>query len=178
MSTWDSTPYRADGGADEVVVEVTETLVQDESTGEVLDVVDTVVTDLGTGEVVEVVEIDAYVPGEDEVEDEHDDEVEAALDAELDAEIDAEIEGIDDGSDAVGPGAAREQQPSGTLAFAVSAKEQLASLAEPEVTGDPRIDAATARLGDLADLPTSDHVAVYDDVHRRLQDALADAEVR
>ena len=48
----------------------------------------------------------------------------------------------------------------------------------PEVTGDPRIDAATARLGDLADLPTADHVAVYDDVHRRLQDALADAEVR
>ena len=50
--------------------------------------------------------------------------------------------------------------------------------AETEVTGDPRIDAATARLGDLAELPTSDHVAVYDDVHRRLQDALADAEVR
>jgi len=60
----------------------------------------------------------------------------------------------------------------------VSAKEQLAALAEPEVTGDARIDAATARLGDLADLPTADHVAVYDDVHRRLQDALADAEVR
>ena len=49
---------------------------------------------------------------------------------------------------------------------------------EPEVTGDARVDAATARLDELADLPTSDHVAVYDDVHRRLQDALADAEVR
>ncbi len=88
------------------------------------------------------------------------------------------IDAIDDGSDAVGPGAAHEQQPSGTLAFALSAREQLAALPEPEVTGDPRIDAATARLGDLAELPTSDHVAVYDDVHRRLQDALADAEVR
>jgi hypothetical protein len=85
---------------------------------------------------------------------------------------------IDDGSAAVGPGAAHEQVPSGTLAFALSSREQLAALADPEVTGDARVDAATARLGDLAELPTSDHVAVYDDVHRRLQDALADAEVR
>jgi hypothetical protein len=88
------------------------------------------------------------------------------------------IDAIGDGSTAVGPGAAHEQQPSGTLAFALSAREQLASLPDPEVTGDARVDAATARLGDLAELPTSDHVAVYDDVHRRLQDALADAEVR
>jgi hypothetical protein len=38
------------------------------------------------------------------------------------------------------------------------------------------VDAATARLEELADLPTADHVAVYDDVHQRLQDALADAD--
>ncbi len=88
------------------------------------------------------------------------------------------LDDIDDGSEAVGPGASHEQLPSGTLAFALSSREQLAALADPEVTGDARIDAATARLGDLAELPTSDHVAVYDDVHRRLQDALADAEVR
>jgi hypothetical protein len=81
-------------------------------------------------------------------------------------------------ADADGPGAAHEQQPSGTLAFALSAREQLAALPDPEVTGDARVDAATARLGDLAELPTSDHVGVYDDVQRRLQDALADAEVR
>lgn len=103
-------------------------------------------------------------------------ETEALTGAEADAELDAEIAAIDDGSEAVGPGAAHE--PSGTLAFAVSAKEQLAALPEPEVTGDARVDAATARLGDLADLPTADHVGIYDDVHRRLQDALADAEVR
>jgi hypothetical protein len=102
------------------------------------------------------------------------------LDHAADAEAaDADpIDAIDDGSTAVGPGAAHEQQPSGTLAFALSAREQLAALPDPEVTGDARVDAATARLGDLAELPTSDHVGVYDDVQRRLQDALADAEVR
>ena len=47
-----------------------------------------------------------------------------------------------------------------------------------EITGDARVDAATARLEEVPDLPTADHVAVYDDVHRRLQDALSDAEVR
>lgn len=88
------------------------------------------------------------------------------------------IDLIDDGAEAVGPGASHVQRASGTLAFALSSREQLAALTGPEVTGDARIDAATARLGDLAELPTSDHVGVYDDVHRRLQDALADAEVR
>ena len=86
------------------------------------------------------------------------------------------IDAIDDGSDAVGPGAAHEQTPSGTAR--VRAVGPRAAGGPAAVTGDPRIDAATARLGDLAELPTSDHVAVYDDVHRRLQDALADAEVR
>lgn len=96
----------------------------------------------------------------------------------VDEEAADPIDALDDGSAAVGPGAAHEQQPSGTLAFALSAREQLGALPDPEVTGDARVDAATARLGDLAELPTSDHVGVYDDVHRRLQDALADAEVR
>lgn len=123
-----------------------------------VEVTGTVVADLDPAEAVEAVA------------------AEAPSDAEADAELDAEIEAIDDGSEAVGPGAAHE--PSGTLAFAVSAKGQLAALAAPEVTGDARVDAATARLGDLAELPTADHVAIYDDVHRRLQDALADAEVR
>ena len=41
-------------------------------------------------------------------------------------------------------------------------------------TGDPRVDAAVARLDGLDDAPTGEHVAVYEDVHRRLHDALAD----
>jgi hypothetical protein len=42
-----------------------------------------------------------------------------------------------------------------------------------ESTGDPRVDAAVARLAELDERPTAEHVEVYDDVHRRLQDALS-----
>ena len=42
-----------------------------------------------------------------------------------------------------------------------------------EPTGDPRVDDAVDRLGDLASLPLDEQVAVYDEVQRRLQDALA-----
>ncbi|MBI1376196.1 MAG: hypothetical protein GC157_01725 [Frankiales bacterium] len=83
---------------------------------------------------------------------------------------DADLDAWDDGSDVVGPG--------GSLPFVVSAREEFAALGEVERTGDARVDAATARLAEVAELPVADHVAVYDDVHRRLQDALADADVR
>ena len=39
-------------------------------------------------------------------------------------------------------------------------------------TGDPRVDAAMARLDHLDELPVADHVGEYDAVHRALQDAL------
>jgi hypothetical protein len=49
----------------------------------------------------------------------------------------------------------------------------------PEVTAsdgaDPRVAAAVARLDELGDTPPAEHVEVYEDVHRVLQDALADA---
>jgi hypothetical protein len=35
------------------------------------------------------------------------------------------------------------------------------------------VDSALARLADLEELPVAEHVAVYDEVHRLLQDALA-----
>jgi hypothetical protein len=35
------------------------------------------------------------------------------------------------------------------------------------------VDVALSRLGDLDALAVGDHVAVYDEVHRLLQDALA-----
>ena len=41
-------------------------------------------------------------------------------------------------------------------------------------TADPRVDDAVARLAELRELPTADHVAVYEDIHSRLHDALAD----
>lgn len=46
----------------------------------------------------------------------------------------------------------------------------------PEPTGDPRVDAVLARLGDLAGRPVPEHVEVFEDVHRSLQELLISAE--
>jgi hypothetical protein len=43
---------------------------------------------------------------------------------------------------------------------------------EGETTGDERVDAAMARLGELEGAPPAEHPAIFQDVHRRLQDAL------
>jgi hypothetical protein len=49
-------------------------------------------------------------------------------------------------------------------------------LDEPvETSTDSRVAAAVARLDALGDAPPAEHVEVYEDVHRVLQDALADA---
>jgi hypothetical protein len=46
----------------------------------------------------------------------------------------------------------------------------------PEPTGVPAVDEAVADVSGLDQLPTSEHVAIYDAVHRKLQDALADLD--
>ena len=46
----------------------------------------------------------------------------------------------------------------------------------PQPTGVQTVDAAVERLAELDALPTNEHVAVYDAVHRQLQDALADLD--
>ena len=46
---------------------------------------------------------------------------------------------------------------------------------EDLVAGEGPVATAVARLDSLADLPPAEHVEVYEDVHRVLQDALADA---
>ena len=43
-----------------------------------------------------------------------------------------------------------------------------------EPTGEPRVDDAVARLQDIDAAPTPEHVAVFEDVHGRLQEALRD----
>jgi hypothetical protein len=43
-------------------------------------------------------------------------------------------------------------------------------------TGEPRVDAALDRLRALDGEPLAGHVAVYEDVHRLLQDALSDLD--
>jgi hypothetical protein len=104
---------------------------------------------------------------------------ERIVEAQHDDEIDAELDRLDDGSASVGSGVSSpEVARSEALPFVLTSREHFASVGDVEITGEARVDAATARLEEIADLPTSDHVAVYDDVHRRLQDALSDAEVR
>jgi hypothetical protein len=46
----------------------------------------------------------------------------------------------------------------------------------PEPTGDERVDAALARFDELAAAPVADHVEVFEDVQRRLQDVLASVD--
>jgi hypothetical protein len=48
--------------------------------------------------------------------------------------------------------------------------------AAPDATGVRQVDDALAELTRLDQLPTSEHVAVYEVVHRQFQDALADLD--
>jgi len=93
--------------------------------------------------------------------------------SDIDANLDAAIDDVNDGGQSVRPVVTAESLP-----LAMSTRDAFLHARDVPVTGDARVDAATARLTELVDLPTSDHAAVYDDVHRRLQDALADADQR
>ncbi|MCZ4125809.1 hypothetical protein O3X23_41695 [Streptomyces sp. H39-S7] len=42
----------------------------------------------------------------------------------------------------------------------------------PAPTGQAAVDSLMMRLSDADDLPTADHIEVYEDVHRGLRDAL------
>lgn len=54
--------------------------------------------------------------------------------------------------------------------------EELRAAGDLPETGDPRVDEVLAGLGDLQNLPAAEHVAVYDQAHRGLQDALANLD--
>jgi hypothetical protein len=52
---------------------------------------------------------------------------------------------------------------------------------EPEqrpATGEPRVDAALARLDELSGRPVTEHRAIFEDVHRRLRDVLGELDTR
>jgi hypothetical protein len=44
------------------------------------------------------------------------------------------------------------------------------------VTGEPRVDAALARLDELPDLPVTEHRAVFEHVHRSLSEVLGELD--
>ena len=44
--------------------------------------------------------------------------------------------------------------------------------------GEPRVDAALARLDELAGRPVTEHRAIFEDVHRRLNDVLGELDTR
>lgn len=178
---------------DGTVVELVEAdlvAVVRDSDGAVTEVVETRVVDSeviapdGTvAEVVETETIDARLEGDGiVVTDVVDDELVEQAGAETvviedDDLADTRLEALDDGSAAVAGAEAIVGGPE-ALPFEMPARERFASLDDVAETGDARVDAATARLDEVPDLPTTDHVGVYEDVHRRLQDALSDTEVR
>jgi len=45
-------------------------------------------------------------------------------------------------------------------------------------TGEPRVDAALARLDELPGRPVTEHRAIFEDVHRRLRDVLGELDTR
>lgn len=54
-----------------------------------------------------------------------------------------------------------------------------AGAGQPELVAGPdvpAVDAAMAELATLDELPVHDHAEVYERVHRRLQDAMVDAD--
>ena len=48
--------------------------------------------------------------------------------------------------------------------------------ASPPPTGVAAADAAAQRLAEITDAPVESHVGIYEDVHRRLQEGLADLD--
>ena len=128
--------------------------------------------DVQEADVVDLLDAQADVDASD---DEYGVEVDGHSDfqSDIDSDLDAAIDEVNDGGASVRPVITAESLP-----LAMSTRDAFLHARDVPVTGDARVDAATARLSELVDLPTSDHAAVYDDVHRRLQDALADADQR
>jgi hypothetical protein len=93
--------------------------------------------------------------------------------AEIDPEFpdrSREVVGADPSGEAEGEGEAGIPDEPETFVEEVRAAADL-----PE-TGDPRVDQVLSGLAGIDDLPTADHVGVYDQVHRGLQDALANLD--
>jgi hypothetical protein len=67
-----------------------------------------------------------------------------------------------------------EHQTEGPVAGAGRGRPEQAG--ERPATGEPRVDAALARLDELEGLPVTEHRAVFEGVHRRLRDVLGELD--
>ncbi|WP_067887292.1 hypothetical protein [Actinomadura chibensis] len=76
---------------------------------------------------------------------------------------------------AAAPERAAAETAAETAAEEPAGEPEFPAVPAPEPTGDPRVDAALARLGELGGRPVSAHVEVFEDVHQRLQEILAAA---
>jgi hypothetical protein len=85
---------------------------------------------------------------------------------------------VDAGGDlaAEGAGIATDHGMTSGIDGEIAAPGELGAWAWPAATGVASVDAAIDELARLDELPTSEHVAVYEGLHAQLQDALADLD--
>jgi hypothetical protein len=80
------------------------------------------------------------------------------------------------------PGLQPPARPAGTGPAAAGPAETGSAEAGPgpaeqrPVTGEPRVDAALARLDELRELPVTEHRVVYEYVHRSLSEVLGELD--
>ena len=72
------------------------------------------------------------------------------------------------------PDGASETAPASETAARSDAEESDASQETRQATGEPRVDAALGRLGELDELQVSEHPRVYERVHEQLVDVLGE----
>jgi hypothetical protein len=74
-----------------------------------------------------------------------------------------------------GPGSAEPSEADEAVATAeAAATGEAAATEEQPATGEPRVDAALRRLGELDELPVSEHPGVYERIHEQLVEVLGE----
>ncbi len=91
------------------------------------------------------------------------------------------LPGWDAGDGSAGAGSAEAQAAAAGSAEAGSAEAGSAEAGsvpdqQRPVTGEPRVDAALARLDELPELPVTEHRAVFEHVHRSLSEVLGELD--
>lgn len=83
---------------------------------------------------------------------------------------------MSDPHDATGHDRGADTRPEGQQPDRWGEHERPAGVPAPPVTGDGVVDEAVAQLAFVSEVPVDEQPAIYDAVHRVLQDRLADVE--